>query len=101
MGLTRRDDIRTAVRKRVLHPTNVQALNFGWKTYLEVRQWLGIRIPMNSRQVHQVRSSLAFQLRREGHSMEEIATILRLGSKKKARDLVGHAARLQRDHPER
>jgi hypothetical protein len=101
MGLSSREDIRTAVRRRVLHPANVQAQNFGWKTYQEVCRWLGLRLPITNRRVHEVRCSLAYQLRTDGHSMEEIATILRLGSKNKARDLVAHAGWINRCQRER
>jgi hypothetical protein len=92
MGLTRREDIRTAIGKRLLHPANVQALNFGWKTYREVCQWLGLRLPMTNQQVHETRCSIASQLSAQGYNMGEIATIMRLGSKEKARHLVAHAA---------
>lgn len=45
---------------------------------------------MNARQIHRTRAALAFGLRLNGASFENIDLILKAGSKEKARHLVAH-----------
>lgn len=96
MDLTTRDEVRRAIRSRVLHPGNIRARNFGWKSYREVRAWLGIKPELTSQQLHQHRAHAARWLRSRSLSFLEISTVLRLGSKEKARALCAKAERLER-----
>lgn len=48
---------------------------------------------MNAKQIHRIRAALAFGLRANGASFEDIALVLKAGSKEKARQLVGRGTR--------
>jgi len=95
LNLRTRAQVASAVQGRVLHPSNVQASGLGAKTYNEIREWLGLPIPLSAQQACTIRAGLALQLREQLLSFQDISTVLRLGSKEKARILVarGRSAR--------
>lgn len=44
-GLESREQIIEAIKEGRLHPDKVNRRNYGWKSYLEIHQWLGLSEP--------------------------------------------------------
>lgn len=96
MGLTNKDSIRKAIRRKTLHPSNVATRGYGWKTHREVLRYVGIDAPLSSVQIGKARAHCAGILRALGFKFKDISTILKLGSQEKARQLVARSQRLAR-----
>lgn len=101
MNLTNRDDIRRAIKDRVLHPSNTGAFGFGWKSLAEVRAWLDLRPDITNKEIHLLRSEFAFIMRKRGNSFREIARVLRLRGPDEARGLCAGFLRKSRAVRER